>query len=145
MPREQNPIRGASSYTWDAFRGRRGALPTGNKRDNVSGFLSRLPDFSTFSGRKPRPTRETENEGFTGAALEFLDSLYGAALRLTRNADRAQDRVQDTYLKAIRVRRCDVRADDRRDRAACRNCSIDGMAAQLALDRRRAGVFVCHP
>jgi RNA polymerase sigma-70 factor (ECF subfamily) len=37
--------------------------------------------------------------------LEFLDSLYGAALRLTRNADRAQDLVQDTYLKAIRARR----------------------------------------
>jgi RNA polymerase sigma-70 factor (ECF subfamily) len=35
--------------------------------------------------------------------LEFLDSLYGAALRLTRNADRAQDLVQDTYLKAIRA------------------------------------------
>jgi len=37
--------------------------------------------------------------------LEFLDSLYGAALRLTRNADRAQDLVQDTYLKAIRAQR----------------------------------------
>jgi RNA polymerase sigma-70 factor (ECF subfamily) len=37
--------------------------------------------------------------------MEFLDSLYGAALRLTRNADRAQDLVQDTYLKAIRARR----------------------------------------
>lgn len=38
------------------------------------------------------------------AALDFLDQLYGAALRLTRNADRAQDLVQDTYLKAIRAR-----------------------------------------
>ena len=37
--------------------------------------------------------------------MEFLDSLYGAALRLTRNADRAQDLVQDTYLKAIRAQR----------------------------------------
>ncbi len=37
--------------------------------------------------------------------MEFLDALYGAALRLTRNADRAQDLVQDTYLKAIRARR----------------------------------------
>ncbi|MGE0866801.1 MAG: sigma-70 family RNA polymerase sigma factor [Vicinamibacterales bacterium] len=33
-----------------------------------------------------------------------MDSLYGAALRLTRNPDRAQDLVQDTYLKAIRAR-----------------------------------------
>ena len=46
-----------------------------------------------------------DDEGFSTATLEFLDSLYGAALRLTRNADRAQDLVQDTYLKAIRARR----------------------------------------
>lgn len=45
-----------------------------------------------------------EDEKFSFETLEFLDSLYGAALRLTRNADRAQDLVQDTYLKAIRAR-----------------------------------------
>ena len=56
-----------------------------------------------FSWRKPSSALETGDEGFS-EALEFLDSLYGAALRLTRNADRAQDLVQDTYLKAIRAR-----------------------------------------
>ena len=50
-------------------------------------------------------TKDSEGDGFRAATLEFLDSLYGAALRLTRNADRAQDLVQDTYLKAIRARR----------------------------------------
>jgi RNA polymerase sigma factor (sigma-70 family) len=58
-----------------------------------------------LSGRKPLSTKDSEGDGFRAATLEFLDSLYGAALRLTRNADRAQDLVQDTYLKAIRARR----------------------------------------
>lgn len=57
-----------------------------------------------FSGRRPRSAHEPDEEGFAASILEFLDSLYGAALRLTRNADRAQDLVQDTYLKAIRAR-----------------------------------------
>lgn len=48
---------------------------------------------------------EPEDPGVAMAALEFLDSLYGTALRLTRSADRAQDLVQDTYLKAIRAER----------------------------------------
>ena len=50
-------------------------------------------------------TIESGDDGFRAATLEFLDSLYGAALRLTRNADRAPDLVQDTYLKAIRAQR----------------------------------------
>ena len=50
-------------------------------------------------------TKDSGDDGFRAATLEFLDALYGAALRLTRNADRAQDLVQDTYLKAIRAQR----------------------------------------
>ena len=42
---------------------------------------------------------------FESAALEHLDSLYGTALRLTRNEADAQDLVQDTYVKAFRARR----------------------------------------
>lgn len=56
-----------------------------------------------FSRGKSPSARDSEGEGFQVAVLEFLDPLYGAALRLTRNADRAQDLVQDTYLKAIRA------------------------------------------
>jgi RNA polymerase sigma-70 factor (ECF subfamily) len=41
---------------------------------------------------------------FTSEALGLLDALYGMALRLTRDSDRAQDLVQDTYLKAFRAR-----------------------------------------
>ena len=57
-----------------------------------------------FPGRRRTSEPAQDEDDFSGATLEFLDSLYGAALRLTRNADRAQDLVQDTYLKAIRAR-----------------------------------------
>lgn len=39
---------------------------------------------------------------FSADALAHLDSLYGTALRLTRNGPDAEDLVQDTYLKAFR-------------------------------------------
>lgn len=57
-----------------------------------------------FSGRRPTSGNAPDEDECSAAALDFLDSLYGTALRLTRNADRAQDLVQDTYLKAIRAR-----------------------------------------
>jgi RNA polymerase sigma-70 factor (ECF subfamily) len=39
---------------------------------------------------------------FEQDALELVDRLYAAALRLTRNEADAQDLVQDTYLRAFR-------------------------------------------
>ena len=39
---------------------------------------------------------------FEKDALAYIDSLYGTAMRLTRNAADAEDLVQDTYLKAFR-------------------------------------------
>jgi RNA polymerase sigma-70 factor (ECF subfamily) len=43
-----------------------------------------------------------ESESFEDEALAYLDRLYSAALRLTRNPASAEDLVQDTYLKALR-------------------------------------------
>jgi RNA polymerase sigma-70 factor, ECF subfamily len=43
--------------------------------------------------------------GFETDALTHLDSLYGTALRLTRNEPDAQDLVQDTYVKAFKARK----------------------------------------
>jgi RNA polymerase sigma-70 factor (ECF subfamily) len=40
---------------------------------------------------------------FEADALEFVDSLYRTALRLTRVPSDAEDLVQDTYLKAFRA------------------------------------------
>ena len=41
--------------------------------------------------------REVEN-----TALEYMDALYNAALRMSRNSSEAEDLVQDTYLRAYR-------------------------------------------
>ena len=40
---------------------------------------------------------------FTTQAMEFMPSLYTAALRMTRNTADAEDLVQETYLKAYRA------------------------------------------
>jgi RNA polymerase sigma-70 factor (ECF subfamily) len=39
---------------------------------------------------------------FEAATMPFVDSLYNTAFRLTRNAQDAEDLVQETYLKAYR-------------------------------------------
>ena len=52
-----------------------------------------------------RSTRGGARPGFETEALAHLDSLYGTALRLTRNEADAQDLVQDSYVKAFRSAR----------------------------------------
>jgi RNA polymerase sigma-70 factor, ECF subfamily len=46
-------------------------------------------------------TVEERAARFERDALPFLDQLYGAALRMTRNASDAEDLVQETYAKAF--------------------------------------------
>ena len=54
---------------------------------------------------RPRANREPDGgrSAFEAEALSYVDSLYGAALRLTRSAADAEDLVQETYLKAFRA------------------------------------------
>ena len=82
-------------------------------------FSFRASDFDTmvFRRRSPksldrRPGTAAPGESaaggrtgggaFASEALSHIDSLYGTAVRLTRNAADAEDLVQDTYLKAFR-------------------------------------------
>ena len=51
---------------------------------------------------RKKPAIDPDREAFEKEALEYLDPLYGAALRLTRSPSDAEDLVQDTFLKAHR-------------------------------------------
>ena len=46
-----------------------------------------------------------EQAEFEEAILEYLDALYGTALRLTGQVVEAEDLVQDTYMRAVRFRK----------------------------------------
>src|SRR5476649_2492692 len=52
---------------------------------------------------KPRQGLQEVSPAFETEALASLDSLYRAALRLTRIRADAEDLVQETYLKAFRA------------------------------------------
>lgn len=51
--------------------------------------------------RAPEETPAQRAQRFEEDALPFLDQLYGAALRMTRNPVDAEDLVQETYAKAF--------------------------------------------
>ena len=58
-----------------------------------------------FRGRSPDEDlqdRSGDAASFAAEAMSYVDSLYGAAMRLTRNPADAEDVVQETYLKAFR-------------------------------------------
>jgi RNA polymerase sigma-70 factor, ECF subfamily len=53
------------------------------------------------AGPASTETDEERSARFERDALEYLDSLYGAALRMTRNPADAEDLVQETFAKAF--------------------------------------------
>jgi RNA polymerase sigma-70 factor (ECF subfamily) len=77
-----------SAPDWDATAGQAGSE---SRRPGI--------DFRTMT----QPATETvdeRNARFERDALQYLDQLYSAALRMTRNHADAEDLVQETYAKA---------------------------------------------
>ena len=61
--------------------------------------LSPMDDISDIDWSAETP--EERHRRFERDALPFLDQLYSAALRMTRNPQDAEDLVQDTFAKAF--------------------------------------------
>ncbi|MHB1165414.1 MAG: sigma-70 family RNA polymerase sigma factor [Candidatus Nanopelagicales bacterium] len=57
--------------------------------------------MSAMPPHEPAETAEQASARFERDAMRYLDQLYGAALRMTRNPADAEDLVQETYLKAF--------------------------------------------
>ena len=49
-----------------------------------------------------KPVDQSRGWDFEAAAMPFVDSLYNTAYRMTRNAEDAEDLVQESYLKAYK-------------------------------------------
>jgi len=63
--------------------------------------LPLLPMTEESVDRAPEESVDERAARFERDALPYLDQLYGAALRMTRNASDAEDLVQETYAKAF--------------------------------------------
>ena len=86
--------------------------PTLPERSPVLSYVMSIPTRSTPSGSAavvpaadPSDPRSTETDAertvrFETEALQYLDQLYAAAMRMTRNPADAEDVVQETFAKA---------------------------------------------
>jgi RNA polymerase sigma-70 factor (ECF subfamily) len=66
-------------------------------------MVFRRRSVTAFGRGDPPGAAAGELDGFTDEALSYIDSLYGTALRLTRNPADAEDLVQETFLKGFRA------------------------------------------
>ena len=77
------------------------ALNSGTVSSRTYGLHARSPASYHLEGVGPVPeTLEERGERFEQEVLPFLDQLYAAGLRMTRNPADAEDLVQETFAKA---------------------------------------------
>ena len=66
----------------------------------LGSFVMNLPTLPDQAGLATAETDAERASRFESEALVYLDQLYGAALRMTRNPTDAEDLVQETFSKA---------------------------------------------
>src|SRR5262245_58277376 len=97
---------------WGCPVGRRRLTPRGDTLYCEWGISAARAGFLPHGVRRTRMRRanpatsgpaDTRTTAFEAEALEWIDSLYRTALRLTRSPADAEDLVQETYLKAFRA------------------------------------------
>jgi len=74
-----------------------GTLDSGEINLNEANLSASAPDPSD----SPAETEAERKVRFERDALPFVDQLFGAAMRMTRNPADAEDLVQETYVKAF--------------------------------------------
>ncbi len=93
---------GVSSHVMSTLGTARSERPAAQLADPLLSYAMTIPaadaeavvDLAT-------ETPEERAARFERDAMQYLDQLYGAALRMTRNPADAEDLVQDTYVKAF--------------------------------------------
>jgi RNA polymerase sigma-70 factor (ECF subfamily) len=89
--------RAISSQTSVSSRGRAGVS---EEVGPVTGTDDSTADTASASGQAAQESDTARSQRFERDALGFLDQMYSAALRMTRNPADAEDLVQETYAKA---------------------------------------------
>lgn len=76
------------------------AVGEGRQGHPLGSFVMNLPAMPEQTDLGRPESDQERAERFESEALGYLDQLYGAALRMTRNPSDAEDLVQETFVKA---------------------------------------------